>query len=170
VQIKNPALPSPITGKVLFVSSEANIQKNTLEVKVAIDSPASVLKPEMLVDVTFLAPKMADTPADATEEVRLYLPQQVIQQGGDGAFVWIADVSDKRARRTPVTTGNAAGGGLMEVRGEGLTVASRVIARGVEDLKDGERIRIVTEDSAPISAAPSSPEREPLRRLPRQGD
>ena len=59
VEIDNPALPSPLTGKVLFVSSEADIQKNTLQVKVAIPDPPTVFKPEMLVDVTFIAPKQA---------------------------------------------------------------------------------------------------------------
>ena len=99
VQINNPALPAPIAGKVLFVSSEANIQKNTLQVKVAIDAPAAVLKPEMLVDVTFLAPKAAETVADASEEMRLYVPQQVILRDDSGSFVWLADLSDKVARQ-----------------------------------------------------------------------
>ncbi|HEX6962409.1 MAG TPA: HlyD family efflux transporter periplasmic adaptor subunit, partial [Lacipirellula sp.] len=38
VQINNAALPAPISGHVLFISSEANIQKNTLEVKVDVDA------------------------------------------------------------------------------------------------------------------------------------
>jgi hypothetical protein len=111
----------------------------------------SVLKPEMLVDVTFLAPKVADDAAIASEVLKLYLPQQLIQQGEGGSFVWIADVSDKVARRMPVTTGSVATGGLVEVSGNGLTVASRVISRGFDDLNDGDRIRIVSEE------APSPP-------------
>ena len=59
VLINNPALSEPISGKVLFVSSKANIQKNTLEVKVALDKPVPVFKPEMLVNVTHLALKPA---------------------------------------------------------------------------------------------------------------
>ena len=47
-------------GTVLFISSEADIQKNTLQVKVAIPDPPDVFKPEMLVDVTFLAPERSD--------------------------------------------------------------------------------------------------------------
>lgn len=170
VQIKNPALTSPIAGKVLFVSSEANIQKNTLQVKVAIDSPVSVLKPEMLVDVTFLAPKAAQTTADASEELRLYLPQQVIQQGESGPYVWIADMSDKVARRMPVKTGDAAAGGLIAVGGDGLTLASRVIARGSDGLEDGKRIRVVTEDTGPLAAPPASEAHEPMSRSPHQGN
>ena len=55
VEIGNPALSSPILGKVLFITSEADIQKNTLQVKVEILDPPTVLKPEMLVDVTFVS-------------------------------------------------------------------------------------------------------------------
>ena len=47
------------------------------------------------------------------------MPQQVIQQGEAGPFVWVADQSaGKVARKTPVTTGSAATGGLVEVSGE----------------------------------------------------
>ncbi|MCI0333534.1 MAG: efflux RND transporter periplasmic adaptor subunit [Planctomycetes bacterium] len=170
VRINNPALAAPIAGKVLFVSSVANIQKNTLQVKVAIDSPASVLKPEMLVDVTFLAPKAADQVAHSPEDIRLYLPQQVIQQGEDGPFVWLADMSDRVARRTPVATGSSATGGLVEVSGAGLTVASRVIARGYDNLGDGDRIRVVTEDNGSSATAPQPKEHAPMSRLPHQGE
>jgi RND family efflux transporter MFP subunit len=145
VKINNPALAAPLSGTVLFVSSEANIQKNTLQVKVALDAPTSILKPEMLVDATFLAPKSAEPAADGAEIVRFYLPQQVIERDDAGSFVWVADQSEGVARKVTVTLGNAAGGGLMDVRGD-ITVASRVIARGIEGLNDGTRIRVVGEE------------------------
>jgi hypothetical protein len=123
----------------------------------------------MLVDVTFLAPKAIETTADGADDLRLYLPQHLVQQGEGGTYVWIADVSDKIARRTPISTGNAAAGGLIEVRGDKLTVASRVIARGHEGLDDGDRIRVVTEESA--SAAALAPQKhEPMSRLPHKGN
>jgi RND family efflux transporter MFP subunit len=169
VQIKNPALAAPVTGKVLFVSSEANIQKNTLQVKVAIDEPQAVLKPEMLVDVTFLAPKADDATVKMSDELKLYVPQQVIQQGDGGAYVWVADMSDQVARRMPVSTGGTAAGGLVEVNGSDLTVASRIIARGYEQLSDGRRIRVADEDSA--TAAPAAhAHRESMNRLPNEGE
>jgi RND family efflux transporter MFP subunit len=170
VTINNPALQDPIAGKVLFVSSEANIQKNTLQVKVAIDSPQTVLKPEMLVDVTFLAPKAEGTEANVSEEMRLYLPQQIIQRAEGGAFVWLADQSDQVARRTPVEIGHAANGGLVEVRGAGLTAASRVIARGFENLDDGQRIHIVSEEPASTATAPAAMDHRTMSRLPNEGE
>jgi RND family efflux transporter MFP subunit len=170
VRIKNPALESPIAGKVLFVSSEANIQKNTLQVKVAIDSPVSVLKPEMLVDVTFLAPKAAEIEPTQADELKLYVPQQVVQQGEEGPFVWVADMSDKVAHRTPVTTGDSVAGGLVQVNGSGLTAASRIIARGHENLADGDRIRVADEDNASASTPPAPAHRESMDRLPHEGE
>ncbi len=145
VQIANPALSSPLTGKVLFISSEADIQKNTLQVKVAIPEPPEVFKPEMLVDVTFLSPKPIHTSAVPTQEMRLYVPQQLIQNQGDGSFVWIADQSAGVARKTPVKTGAFGSNGLVEITA-GLTVSNRVIVSGTDVLRDGDRIHVTGED------------------------
>jgi multidrug efflux pump subunit AcrA (membrane-fusion protein) len=151
---------------VLFVGSEANIQKNTLEVKVGLDSPSLMFKPEMLVDVTYLAPKAADDMAEDSGETRLYVPQQLVMQGEDGPFVWVADQSEGVARKTAVTTGGAAAGGLVEVT-QGLTIGSRVISRGHESLSDGKRIRVQNEDAG-IAASNAGPAgaHQAMRRLP----
>lgn len=146
VTIKNPALSSPLKGDVLFVSSEADIQKNTLQVKVAVADPPSVFKPEMLVDVTFLAPKRTEQASETTQEVRLYVLQQLIQQGDGGPFVWLADQSDGVARRTPVQTGTAGLNGLVEVT-SGLNETSRLIAGSIDGLQDGDRIQVIREDT-----------------------
>lgn len=169
VEINNPALEEPLTGKVLFVSSEADIQKNTLQVKVAIDSLAKVFKPEMLVDVTFMAPKPAVSEDEVSEETRLYVPQQLIFQDDAGAYVWLADRSSGTARKSPVTTGRAGMGGLMQVT-DGINSADRVIARGHDRLADGARIRIVDEE-ADFSGnnLPTAGGRQTQHRLPPGG-
>jgi len=175
VLINNPALPKPISGKVLFVSSRANIQKNTLEVKVGLDEPVSVFKPEMLVNVTHLAPKPADAVAKSTMPMRLYVPQQLVQHDDAGSYVWLADQSAGAARKTTIATGGMSAGGLVEVT-QGLSVGSRIISRGYESLSDGARIRVVSEDSNQVAmnlpaaaAAPADAAAHPLHRLP-QGE
>jgi len=145
VEIDNPALPSPLTGKVLFISSEADIQKNTLQVKVEIPDPPAVFKPEMLVDVTFLAPQRPERETEPEREVKLLVPQQLVRQGDDGPFLWLADQSQGIARRVSIQTGSAAAGGLIEVT-SGLNVSSRIIAEGTQGLKDGDRIRVAGEN------------------------
>lgn len=160
VMINNPALPSPLKGEVLFVSSEADIQKNTLEVKVAIPDPPSVFKPEMLVDVTFLAPKRQEQAAPPTQEVRLYVLQQLVQQGEGGPFVWLADQSDGVARRTSIQTGAAGLNGLVEVT-SGLRATSRLIVSGIEGLRDGDRIHVTREDTSMSSPGDSGTGTQP---------
>ncbi len=169
VRIENAALSEPLIGKVLFVSSRADIQKNTLEVKVAIDEPAPVFKPDMLVDVTFLAPETADASAELSVATRLYVPQRLIVQDDEGAFVWLADQSAGRARKVSITTGGAATNGLIEVT-NGLTISSRLIASGTDGLQDGDRITVTGEEPDRAGIRPSSEDgRTLLNRLPAGG-
>ena len=169
VKINNPALEKSLTGNVLFVSSEADIQKNTLQVKVALDSPPEVFKPEMLVDVTFVAPRPAAPEADVAEETRLYVPQQLIFQDDAGAYVWLADRSSGVARKTPVTTGRPGTGGLIQVT-TGVNSADRVISRGHDGLSDGDRIRVVDEEpDYSTNNQPTPDGRQTLHRLPPGG-
>lgn len=146
VEIDNPALSSALSGEVLFISSEADIQKNTLQVKVAIPDPPAVFKPEMLVDVTFLAPKQRERTSQPIQEVKLYVLQQLIQQGDSGAFVWVADQSDGVARKTAIQTGAVGANGLVEIT-RGLTVSNRIISSGRDGLRDGDRIEVTSEDA-----------------------
>ncbi len=146
VSIASPAVTTTIVGQVLIVSSEADVQKNTLGVKVAIDAPASVLKPEMLVDVTFLAPKTKEQETELSDQLLLYIPQQLVEQDESGTAVWVVDSTTSAARRVPVELGRARPDGLVEVT-NGLNLTSRLVAEGHSDLRDGERIRVTGEVS-----------------------
>ncbi|MDG2127289.1 MAG: efflux RND transporter periplasmic adaptor subunit [Fuerstiella sp.] len=145
VKIDNPALASPLTGKVLFVSSEADIQKNTLQVKVEIPDPPQVFKPEMLVDVTFLS-QAAGKPSHSPDAqvVRIFVPQQLVHSDAGGSYVWLADQSAKIALKQPVQTGPVDSQGRLEVTG-GLNVASRLIVTGTDGLTSGCRVCITGE-------------------------
>jgi HlyD family secretion protein len=149
VEIDNPALPSPITGEVLYVSSEADIQKNTLQVKVAIPDPPSVFKPEMLVDVTFLQGQEGQESRDESQKtvVRLFVPAALVRSDGGESYVWVADQSAGVARRTVIETGSSDGNGHVEVV-RGLNVSTRLITSGTDGLTSGMRIRVTGEDRA----------------------
>ena len=144
--IESPAVTQPLEGKVLFPTSLADIQKNTLEVKVEILSPPPVLKPEMLVDVTFLAPAKADDEPAASDQLRLFIPHQLIDNVQDEAIVWVADLAAGVARRQRVKTGSVRSKTLVEIV-DGLTPASRLIVGGRSGLRDGERIQVTAEDT-----------------------
>lgn len=146
VEIGNPALSSPLMGTVLFISSEADIQKNTLQVKVAIPDPPEVFKPEMLVDVTFLAPDLPDKDEETGSTIRLYIPQQLIQNDATGPYLWIADQSEGIAIKSRITVGATSANGLIELLA-GASVSSRIISSSVEGMMDGTRIRVTDEDN-----------------------
>lgn len=163
VTINNPALSSPVTGRVLFVSSEADIQKNTLQVKVAIPHLPNVFKPEMLVDVTFRSPPPKDGVAKGQDAngtgregaARLFVPAKFVRSDGGESFVWVADQSDGVARKAVIETGTSASHGRVEVL-RGLNVSSRLLTSGMDGLKNGARIRVKEEDHT-IGSSQSSP-------------
>jgi HlyD family secretion protein len=158
VQINNAALSAPLKGEVIFTSSEADIQKNTLQVKVAIPNPPSVFKPEMLVDVTFLKGVEGQGSRDQSQKVaRVFVPPTLIHSDGAMSYVWLADQSAGVARKRVVQTGATITNGYVEIT-SGLTISSRVIASGIEGLKDNARIKITGEEpKLGVSSTPNEP-------------
>lgn len=146
VQISTAANGQPITGHVLMATSSADIQKNTLQVKVAIDNPPAVLKPEMLVQVTFLAPERpAGKEDESTSPMRLLVPRELVEKGDASAAVWVADAARGIARRQSVQLGAASTDRLVEVV-QGLSALDKLIVSGRAGLRDGERIHITGDD------------------------
>lgn len=145
VRIHSPALPAPLTGKVLFTTGQADIQKNTLQVKVELPTGATLLRPDMLVQTTFLAPpnKSASEPA---ERLRLLIPRQLVETAEGNSWVWVADAQSRTARRKSVQLGLPASTELVEVVA-GLNAGDRLIVGGKEGLREGERIVIRAEDT-----------------------
>ncbi|MDZ4688636.1 MAG: efflux RND transporter periplasmic adaptor subunit [Planctomycetaceae bacterium] len=144
VRIETPASPTPLTGRVLFATALTDIQKNTLQVKLTIDDPPAVLKPDMLVQVTFLAPPRPNVEG-STPPLRLLAPREVIQGSGSDATVWLADQASGTAKLRRVTVGSATADGQLEII-TGLNVGDRLIAGDRESLVDGERIRVTGND------------------------
>jgi len=155
VQIETASAKEPIHGYVLNATSQANIQKNTLEVKVAITSPPSAIRPEMLVTATFLAPESPGSKQDESQEQeRLLVPRQLVESAGDGHTIWIADPSGVAQQRS-VRLGSAGTDELVEVV-EGLAPTDRLISGGREGLNAGDRIIITGEDGNIGTAASAS--------------
>ena len=148
VRIESPAVPAGgLEGEVLFPTSLADIQKNTLQVKVAIKNPPAVLKPDMLVQVTFLAPESPASKTAGLEQLRLMIPRRLIDTQDGGTRVWLADQVGRVAVRRAVKIGQSMRGELVEVT-EGLNAGDKLISGGREGLGEGQRIQIIGEDSA----------------------
>ena len=147
VQIETAAAGKPILGEVIGVTALADIQKNTLQVKVAIKSPPSVIKPEMLAQVTFLAPESSRDKSKPTEQpLRMLIPRELVVTDEGGTHVWVADRHRGAARKQSIVLGRAGTEELVEVS-SGVTEADKLIAGGREGLADGERIQVSGQDS-----------------------
>ena len=147
VIIETGASSQPISGVVLEATSSANVQKNTLEVKVALELPPPAIRPEMLVKATFLAPPTNKMPSSAEQQrERILVPRRLVQGEGESRVVWVA-AADGTARRRSISLGDASTATLIEVA-EGLRPTDRLIVGGRETLADADRIEITGEDEA----------------------
>jgi hypothetical protein len=144
VEIETASSGKVIQGRVLQSTSSANIQKNTLEVKVELIEPPATVSPEMLVTATFLAPKLAATSSQPTETLRIYIPKQLVKSGDGGSFAWVVD-ANQRAKRKTISLGVAGQDGLVEVV-NGLNVTDKLISSGADSLQNGDPVVVSGED------------------------
>jgi multidrug efflux pump subunit AcrA (membrane-fusion protein) len=85
------------TGQVTRVTHEADLQKNTLQVKVQVHDPAPVLRPQMLTRVRFMpGGSGGESSADAQAQPLLRVPVSCL----DGDRVWV--VRERRGLRGAV--------------------------------------------------------------------
>jgi RND family efflux transporter MFP subunit len=141
VRIETAASREPLSGKALQVTSSANIQKNTLEVKVSIENPPPALRPEMLATVTFLtAEREATTSPAVVVREHILIPQSLAKRDGEQAFVWLA-TGDGRATKRRIVVGPTADHEMIQVL-EGLTPTDKLIDTPPADLVDGEMIAV----------------------------
>jgi HlyD family secretion protein len=160
-QIVVAVLPNQtFTGRVTRIVNEADIQKNTLQVKVAIDNPSAQLKPEMLARVRFGAMPTATATATTTSAVAaagsmsaatkkpsgsqsLFAPANLIHRHGDQASTYVVDRGRSAAVHKTVQLGEAQIDGWVQVIA-GLNVGDALIVEQ-DDLQDGQRIRVTSE-------------------------
>jgi len=131
-------------GRVTRIVNEADIQKNTLQVKVAIDDPTADVKPEMLARVRLLALSATTQPG---ETMVVFAPESALQRGADGATsAWVVSAAGTHVERRALRTGSARAEGWIEIA-DGLRVGDRLVANAPSDLSDGQRVRVSGEDA-----------------------
>ena len=144
--VRSNFLPDSVfRGVVTRIKGEADLQRNTLQAKVAIESPDGRLRPEMLCRAEFLASVVGDREGmDSTHvgltKIRLYVPESALMGRIDSfAEVWILDESNERIRRQRVKLEDERREDYIRV-GDGLRPGDRVVANPRPDLRAGERV------------------------------
>jgi RND family efflux transporter MFP subunit len=118
-------------ARVREIAPEANRQKATIQVKVAIEDPNEFLRPETNAKVNFLAPER-NTPAASG---RILVPKEALVSG-PALFV----IRDAKAVRVPVAVG-AESRGRIEII-SGLAGGEQVAISGTAGLADGARVTV----------------------------
>jgi len=131
-------------GAVSRVTHEANIQKNTLEVQVAITDPLPGLRPEMLARVKFLSIPSAG--GDGSQ-MALHAHRAAVMENDSGAYVLAVDtVRGDRGVVTwhPVETAIQRGSDWVLIV-SGVKLGDRLVLNPPVDLSDGARVRVLSE-------------------------
>lgn len=132
------------SGTVSRVLHEANVQKNTLEVKVEVADPDPKLRPEMLARVKFLA---KPSPGSDKESHRVFAPERAIQGSGANATAWIVRIAGAdrgTVYSVPVKPGAVKIEGWVDVL-DGLQSGDLVITSSAEDLRNGKKVNVATD-------------------------
>jgi HlyD family secretion protein len=122
VEIKVEALPNAtLTGEVLRITAQADIAKNTVQVKVRVIEPPPELRPEMLCRVRILTGSSAAVGSDASAgsnstsaRQRVFAPKTLL----DGGYAVVAGSLREgfaRAERRQITTGSQERDGWIEI-------------------------------------------------------
>jgi len=128
------------TGVVTRITGEADITRNTLQVKVSIRHPHPRMRPEMLCRAEFLETVDTDTNEGTRGAYMLWIPANAIVSEENGsATVWVVDPVEETAHRRTIQPGTAQQNGLRSVR-EGLRAGERVVTQGTDRLKTGARV------------------------------
>ncbi len=129
-------------GRVTRVVREADIQKNTQEVKVRIEDPSEQLAPEMLSRVKFFSPPRPDKadPGPGSIVSRLFVPRRAVVDDGGQRSVYVIQPGEGRVRRAAVTV-RGQGEWLQVVSGIGA--GGQVVVDPPPALTDGDRVELI---------------------------
>jgi RND family efflux transporter MFP subunit len=140
-------------GRVTRFVHQADIGKNTVEVKVAIEDPSPLLKPDMLARVKFLVTQDAaggETAAAASASaLTVFAPRSAVLSHGEHKYVWVVTPGNNRLRQQTVTLGGERGDGWVAVL-NGLNPGDVLVDQPPAELAEGQRVNAIDETEAAL--------------------
>ncbi|MEI7967550.1 MAG: efflux RND transporter periplasmic adaptor subunit [Betaproteobacteria bacterium] len=130
----------PHTGRITFTDPSFNARTGTFEIRALVDNPDNILRPNQFVRARVRG---------ALRPGAVAVPQRAVQQGPNGAFVWV--VTEGKAQMRPVVPGDWIGDAWFI--DEGLSGGEKVVVDGAMLLAPGAPVTV-----APLApAAPATP-------------
>lgn len=161
VRIRSNFLPDlSMQGVVSRITGEADLQRNTLQVKVALKDPDPRLRPEMLCRAEFLPVSAEGNSVEVGIPVAgkgsagipagratVYVSFKALMDlQGEKATVWAIDQSGERIESRSLILGTEERDGYRMVK-EGLLPGDRVVVDPSPDLAEGIRVKSLPESN-----------------------
>lgn len=145
VRLRSTLLPeSEFKGRVTRIEGQADLQRNTLQVKVRILDPVMELRPEMLCRGEFLAETGTGAgvgPDRSSGSVAIYVPENALLAEGASNAVWCLDPGGQRLERRSIRLGPERRETYRRVV-EGLRPGDKILPNPPPGLAEGERVRL----------------------------
>lgn len=137
------------SGTLLSMDNQIDTATGTIKLKARFNNDDAQLFPNQFVNTQL----KVDTLKNA-----VVIPAAAIQTGNNENFVWLIDEQNKVSKQ-PITVGFRSG--EITTINKGIKVGQRVVTDGVDRLKEGIQVEVVTPDSL---KTPSSSENRSQRR------
>ena len=139
IQLSNQAL-YPLEGRVEFIDNQVDAGTGTVAIRAEFDNPDGVLLPGQYVTVLVSCKEGRKLPV---------IPQSAVLEDREGRFVFVVD-SESKVQQRRIETGPTLG--TRWAVEKGLSAGELVIVQGVQKVKPGSVVDVVTEqDAAPGS-------------------
>ncbi len=142
-RISSTLLPGQtFSGRVTRIVGEADLVRNTLQAKVAIEAPDPRLRPDTLCRVAFYpAPTSDDSSTVSRQTEAVWIPADLVNSADDQTDVWGVDPLTLTARRRTLRLHAEVRDGYRRVR-EGVTPNELLVIRSGRPLREGDRVSI----------------------------
>jgi multidrug efflux system membrane fusion protein len=133
------------TGKLVTVDNQIDPTTGTVKLRAEFSNDDETLFPNQFVNVSLIAEKL---------HAATLIPSAAVQRGSSGTYVYVV-ADQKTASVRPVETGSTDRGMVQITRG--LVPGEAVVVDGVDKLRDGAAVEIVSPSVKPAAASAAEP-------------
>jgi multidrug efflux system membrane fusion protein len=145
IQVRLWAGGEPMKGRLREIAPVADAATRTFPTRIALVDPPAFVALGMTATVSFVTP--IGRPVIA-------VPLQALQSEGGLTHAWLVDPITSTVHRTQVRVANVAGNEI--VIDEGLKPGDQIVTAGVHQLKEGQKVRRLSEAMELAPAGPAT--------------
>jgi RND family efflux transporter MFP subunit len=133
---------APIKGRLRELSPVADPATRTFPARIALVNPPPTVALGMTASVAFAIP---------LPQPVITVPLQALLVEGGATHAWRYDPASNTVQRTRVRVGNVAGNEVVVA--EGLKAGDMVVTAGAHQLKEGQKVKLLSDAASPASPA-----------------